>query len=910
MRMVVRDKFDNLFGFYWVLSGLIILFGYPGSNIANDGGALVSPRATMQTFINAMDSSDKEPEQLKTALMALDLTAFPEEKRQESGIFLAKSLRKIMRLTRTIKLDQVSSSVQGDTYQFHRYAAGSIFIAHQKNGEWRFTKDSLERVPVILAALESAKTHAAVGSPRATVKSFVDAMKDVNGGKKESIGAALATLDLSFFTPAKQAERGRELALLLDQIIRLTGGIDIDKVAASKTGKPYSVRRYPQGDLVIALHNDGKWLFTKPTLERLPAILAGIKQPKQGVSTVPRTLQQAENEQTNQVKSAIEVAPAQKVQPANRQEPESVKPVTVLKPDDNGSSRAKLMTGLAPIATNSAIATHVQAKPVTAALKSPRATMRTFIAAMTDVQKHGKVERKQDVLATLELSHINALVRKERGWGIAEQLLAVIDRTQKVDLNAIPDYEVGAPYRFHSYLQGNIEITKQNDGAWLFTQETNKRIAAILLGRVDYKRIVDSEEEGSDLPLHTRIQMLVPTFLGEDLLGLAGWQWIALVVILIAGIILDQISCFLLRIMVAFWRKRHHDAYHDIADNLLRPLGLMLMAAVWWSGLSVINLAADTLAVLLVGAKFLASLSGVWGTYRLADLIGVYLMDKASKTKSRVDVALAPLATKFAKIIVTILGIIFIANNINVDITHLLAGLGLGGLAFALAAKDVVGNLLGSVTILTDHPFHIGDWVKIGEIEGTVESIGFRSTKIRTFYNSLVTVPNAAMITSNIDNMGSRYYRRHSFNLSIAYTTPPERIETFCEGIRELVRLHPYMRKDYFQVYFYEFAAASLEILVYVFWKTPDWSTELREKHRFMLDILRLASRLEVEFAYPTQTIYLKRDEGGAASSATRDFAAVEQQATLFKRGRDEAEAIVKNTTGLGVVPPPVTFSR
>lgn len=109
--------------------------------------------------------------------------------------------------------------------------------------------------------------------------------------------------------------------------------------------------------------------------------------------------------------------------------------------------------------------------------------------------------------------------------------------------------------------------------------------------------------------------------------------------------------------------------------------------------------------------------------------------------------------------------------------------------------------------------------------------------------------------------MGNRRYRRMKCDLGLTYSTKPEKIEVFCEAIRELVRLHPYMRKDYYQVYLNKISATSLDILVYVFWEAPDWSTELRERQRFLLDILRIAQRMEVEFAYPTQTVYWKRAE-------------------------------------------------
>ncbi len=226
----------------------------------------------------------------------------------------------------------------------------------------------------------------------------------------------------------------------------------------------------------------------------------------------------------------------------------------------------------------------------------------------------------------------------------------------------------------------------------------------------------------------------------------------------------------------------------------------MAMAFLWWIGINLLGLPEGAMLVLLVAVKFLAGVSMVWAAYRLVDLASIHLLERARRSKNKLDDALVPLIPKTFKIFVTVVGVIFVADNRNIDISSLLAGLGLGGLAFALAAKDMVQNLFGSITVLMDQTFLVGDWVVIGDVEGTVERIGFRSTRIRTFYNSVVGVPNSQLITASVDNMGRRRYRRMSTKLGLTYDTPPERIEAFCEGVRELVLRHPYMRKDYVHI--------------------------------------------------------------------------------------------------------------
>ena len=535
-------------------------------------------------------------------------------------------------------------------------------------------------------------------------------------------------------------------------------------------------------------------------------------------------------------------------------------------------------------------------------LKSPRATMETFISSM-ELVKGGDAEKLEEATATLDLSEVNPLVRKERAKDLVWTLLEVLDRTQIVNLKKIPDRSDGKPYLFHKYESGRISIARNELGYWLFDKDTVAKLPLLLDELAETKRVKGTDEEAVYLPWHIRLRQQIPASLKETVFLLQNWQWIGLFLMIVVGVMLDKIVSFFLRSFVRRWRLRtKHKEFKEISEQILRPLGLMVMALVWWASINLMGLPESAMLILLVAVKFLASISGVWTAYRLVDLVSAYLYRRAAASKNKLDDALVPLIPRTLKIFVTVIGFVFIADNLNIDISSLLAGLGLGGLAFALAAKDMVQNLFGSVTVLMDRTFSVGDWIIVDGAEGTVERIGFRSTRIRTFYNSLVTVPNSKFITATVDNMGERRYRRLSCKLSVTYDTPPDRIEAFCEGIRELIRLHPYMRKDYYQVYLNEFAASSLDVLLYVFWETPDWNTELRERHRFMLDILRLAQRMGVEFAFPTQTLYMRQEEVGELSGQ------VMEQGEAFDLGQKLAKEIVSETTGLGVKPPPVVF--
>ena len=538
-------------------------------------------------------------------------------------------------------------------------------------------------------------------------------------------------------------------------------------------------------------------------------------------------------------------------------------------------------------------------------LSNPRQTMATFLTAMAAVSD-GQRLQILNAVSTLDLSGINGLIRANKGRELAHTLFSVIGRSKAFDLNSINTKPVSGKYVFGRYLQGEVEIVKQPDGKWLFTEKTLITLPAILEGLLEKKEVSGRAPQGS-LPFHIKIRAQLPDIFKGGFL-LEYWQWIGLFIVVVLGSIADKVLAWFLARNIAVWQRKLPGGYTKVDNAVLRPLGLMAMAIIWWLGLHLFGLPDTALIILSIAVKLLVSLSAIWSAFRLVDVFNLLMLNKAKKTQNKFDDLLVPLISKSLKLFIIIIGFVFSADNLDVDVTSLLAGLGIGGLAFALAAKDLLGNLFGSLTVLLDRPFQIGDWVVIGDVEGSVEEVGFRSTRIRTFYNSLITLPNALLTTSKVDNMGARRYRRMKTMLGLTYDTPPEKIDAFCAGIRELIQLHPYMRKDYYQVYFNQYSAASLDILVYVFWQTPDWNTELRERHRFLLDILRLAKQLDVEFAYPTQTLYLKQDNAEAASSVMSAFQPTMTEADAMRMGQNEAASIVDATLGKGVKPSPVTF--
>lgn len=352
-------------------------------------------------------------------------------------------------------------------------------------------------------------------------------------------------------------------------------------------------------------------------------------------------------------------------------------------------------------------------------------------------------------------------------------------------------------------------------------------------------------------------------------LGLYLYQWICLLALIFLGFVADRLVRWLLHSLTKTWFKVVGDERVETADwKLWKPLGLLTQALVWYCGTELLGLPEVVQTVLLYGLKVFTIVAAIWTAFLVIDIISAFLAKKALGTDTKFDDLLIPLVSKSLKVFAVCIGLITCAQTFNLPIAGLLGGLGIGGAAIAFASKDAISNLFGSVTVLTDRPFEIGDWIKTEGVEGTVESVGFRSSRVRTFYNSLVTLPNSRLTTAIVDNMGRRTYRRITATLGVQYDTTPEQIDAFCEGVRELIRRHPYTRKGYYHVYLNGFSDSSLDIMLYCFVECPDWSVELREKHRLFVDIIKLAEGLGVSFAFPTNTLHLYQEQHASADAA------------------------------------------
>jgi MscS family membrane protein len=442
---------------------------------------------------------------------------------------------------------------------------------------------------------------------------------------------------------------------------------------------------------------------------------------------------------------------------------------------------------------------------------------------------------------------------------LARQVRAVYDkRLAFIEMDRLsdePDWKASGGRQAvapHEHVPG-VTIERNADGDWMWTRASLERIA---------------EYYASDHLLDDEILERIPHSLRGEVFGVALWQYIALLLAFLVGLVLRKVLQFLIESRGKSLAKRFGTAAAaSVVDVFASPGATLVMAIVVHLTYPHLRLRIGAALTMAVAVRVMVVLSVVWALYRVVDVLAAWLSHKAALTDSKLDDQLVPLIRKSLKVVTVIMGALFVLQNLNVNVASLLAGLGIGGLAFALAAKDTLANFFGSIMIFSDRPFQVGDWVKIADSEGVVEEVGFRSSRIRTFYNSVVTIPNAKIVDTPVDNMGARQYRRTSTTLNLTYDTTPEQMQAFVEGVRAIIRANPHTRKDYYEVHMSAFGAHSLDVMLYFFFKVSSWTEELRERHNVFLEIMRLARALGVDFAFPTQTLKVDSVAAPAARS-------------------------------------------
>ncbi len=422
-----------------------------------------------------------------------------------------------------------------------------------------------------------------------------------------------------------------------------------------------------------------------------------------------------------------------------------------------------------------------------------------------------------------------------------------------IDLNRVPqdryfiDSLTGDNIYFISKSEPLIYVEKI-DGNWQYSRTTEQAIPSL---------------HKSVYPFGTQfVSYFHAPFWQVSILSIKLWKWLGLFLFAILAWFFSRLISRLIQGVIRnFIRKRIdlNDLVNKSIQRLSKIISLLAGIHIFLYFVPMLQLAPIKNAYLIKGLNVMSLFLIILILKNITSIVFQFFGKAAKKTENTLDDQLLPVVEKLAIIIIWAFGIIYILDYLDVNVTALLAGISIGGLALALAAQDTVKNFFGSIMIFLDRPFQIGDWIHFKDVDGTVEEVGIRSTRIRTFANSLTYVPNALLADSIVDNMGLRVYRRFKTEIGITYDTKPEIIDQFVDGIREIIKMHPTTRKDYFEVHLNNFGASSINILIYTFFQAPSWTDELRGKHEVLYAIIKLADKLGVRFAFPTQTLHIEQ---------------------------------------------------
>lgn len=496
-------------------------------------------------------------------------------------------------------------------------------------------------------------------------------------------------------------------------------------------------------------------------------------------------------------------------------------------------------------------------------LSTPRSSMKTFLMALEQI-KAGDDKAYTEAIEVLDLSFMDKAMKKSVGKITVDRLMITLSKLGGVSLNTVPEYTEGSRWFLRKQTvqvedkihEVEISIDRNQLGEWKITKET---VQSIEIFEESLKGI---KLANGDVPFSwkEKIKASMPEWTGKEVFIMKNGQWLGLGIVLALGLCLFVFIRFVLsRYLRKIWFKDHVEQTKEEESDSTLPFGILLFALNWIFCLQFLELHLDVFSYLMRAGYIMTAISTVWVGLKIVDLLGIHFEKVAEESDNKFDDVLVPMLRKAAKVFVVAFGAVFVAHSLTFDVGSILAGLGIGGVAVALAAKDTISNLFGSITVLLDRPFQIGDHIVLEKgIEGIVEEVGFRSTRIRTPYNSLISLPNAVLANIHVDNYGARKMRRFRATLGVVYDTKPEKIEEFCERLRYLIKLNPAIKQDNFQVSVTELGASSINILLNVFFDTVDPKIEAEEKHKFILEILTMSNEIGVDFAFPTQTLLMK----------------------------------------------------
>jgi len=466
----------------------------------------------------------------------------------------------------------------------------------------------------------------------------------------------------------------------------------------------------------------------------------------------------------------------------------------------------------------------------------------------------------------LDLSAVSAADAAERGPRLARELHVVLDRALWVDLDALSDKPEGLAEDGLPPGRDRLGAVRGRGGPVDLLLARVPAAGGVLVWRVAASALERIPELYAQYGYPSFVERLPREFVDWGVFGMDLWQWIGLVALLPAAWLLAFLVAWGLLFLARLLARRTTTGVDDlIVESIHRPLRLAATLYLFLAGSYWLRLDVPVQAFLVGVSRGLTILLVTWVCLRLVDILTRAARERMVREERRAAVSMLDLGCRVAKVLIVALGLLGLLQNLGFNVSGIMAGLGLGGVALAFAAQKTVENLFGGVSLSLDRPIRVGDNCKFGTRTGVVEDVGLRSTRIRTPERTVVSVPNGLLATIEIENLTELDRFRLFATIGVRYETSPEQIRLLVARIREMIAAHPKVVPDPLRVRFVGFGASSLDIEIHTYVATRDVEEFSAIREELYLRIMDLVAEIGTGFAspYPSQALCLGRDRTG-----------------------------------------------
>jgi MscS family membrane protein len=533
---------------------------------------------------------------------------------------------------------------------------------------------------------------------------------------------------------------------------------------------------------------------------------------------------------------------------------------------------------------------------MTEVLKSYADSDRLYLSPEERARQRAILERGRKILRYLDISAISPVLQDNLGAERALQLAEVLNRIALPPPEDIPDRTAVARDSLKKWRLPNTEIdlvridTGPRAGEWVFSAATVENLPefyalvkdlpykpgparelAAVYRAVSHNRASSLYDAYSGSPaglllLPPRWMLSLPNWGKARIVGVAVWQWIGLAI----GSTIAALFLFgVYRLARWLGRRRDEDDAGPDWSWLPLPLALLLVTGLFVPAmLKILRISGSVFAAATFAKTIAFYLAAAWLVMTAAGIVSAVIVASEQLRAQSLDSQLIRLMSRFVGIVLAIALLMEAADELGFPAFSILAGLGVGGLAVALAARDSLANLLGSVLIMFEKPFRVGHYIRFGTTMGTVEDVGFRSTRIRTLDNSVISIPNNSIVNTAVENLSLRTMFRENLLLQVTYDTTGEKMREFCRGIERILEETETVNRETYYVRFNDFGESSLNILAAFNLLVPNRPTELLEREAILLRIMELAQELGVDFAFPTRTLHVETTAAAPSETA------------------------------------------